>query len=885
MGMKKHTYGKRIISMILAIALVLGSVSVFAYRKAQASESEYNTVELSFGFDGGGGALYLTATIVDGPNKGQVIGSATAYGDWGSAGSASLVCDDMPDTQVTFSTASEYLCINAETSLDTYSSIVIGEGLIIDMIHDADLSVAVAPIRIKNTLKLAKTDGVWKTVREVPTVTNQVSIELDHFDNHAIWLKAAITDGPNAGKLIGGAEAYGNWKSATGSFVADKETTIDVQVSTASEFLYVEGLKHEDLSQYTTITFKKDSLFYPGSDALTDVPICIGNDLILEQKDGVWQVKSDEKEVVTNVKVTGYEMYPKKEDGFTQLILHTDVNLNQTYPGGGFKGTVQIGDKETDVTWYVEEKLLYTVDIAYEDYQRAESIQIADGSTYTMTTNPKKKVKVTNGLHLVKQSDTWMKSDVKIVKYPVKDFEIYRIPESGIYQLIIKSDTDIRNTTRMPLSGYVYLDGKAKKVDWYVDETNGLVYTVGITLKEGDTAKRIEVAADTLFTILNDTDRMIRISKGIKLVQIDGVWMKDEGQKKITYNDVKLSYSGCDGRGFYLKAQIVDGPDKGKTIGDTKVYGDWQSSASGLIRYNGNKTMDVWYSVSGDMIYISGDYNLDTMKKIAFEKGTVLTFLAGSLYTVPIRLSNTLTLAKDTRYDRWVNASDVNKKYTFHDVKLGVTRVTGSVLEMKGTFTKNSSKKLMDVYGDWVTLNGAVTLGDPDKGKYTDGQATWSLAGDMLMLYGISAGLMDSIQIKAGTILWPDASCKVQIPIRITNDVVMKRDAQDEWIISKGKYEAAGTATDQQDDTQTVQTEATDDRQAESIQKKKTSVRLVDQKSDTRTLTNSTITVAAAENHITWIYVAAASVCVLAGIAAILWIVLIRRRKGRKEES
>lgn len=885
MGMKKHIYGKRIISMILALTLVFGSVSVFAYRKAQASEANYNIVELSFGFDGGGGSLYLAAAIVDGPNKGQVIGSAAAYGDWGSAGVASLVCDDTPGVEVTFSSASEYLCINANPSLDGYSSIVIGEGMIIEMQHVADVSVPVAPIKIKNTLKLAKTDGVWKTVREVPTVTNQTAIELDRVEGNAIWLKATITDGPNAGKQIGGNEAYGDWKSATGSFVADKETTVDVQAATAGEFLYIEGLKHEDLSQYTTITFKKDSIFYPGSDALTDVPICINNELILEKKDGAWQVKSDEKEVVTNVKVTGYEMYPKEEDGFTQLILHTDVNLNKTYPGGGFHGTIRIGDEQKDVTWYVEEKLLYTVDITYEDYKRAESMQIADGSTYTMKTNPKKKIKVTNGLHLVKKSDTWMKSDTKIVKYSIKDFEFYRIPESGIYQLIIKSDVDMRDTTLMPLSGCVYLDGKAKTVDWYVDETNGLVYTVGITLKEGDAAKRIEVANDTLFTILNDTDRVIRISKGMKLVQIDGVWMKDEGQKKITYNDVKLSYSGCDGKGFYLKAQIVAGPDKGKTIGDAKVYGDWKSSASGEIRYNGNKTMNVWYSVSGDMIYISGDYDLNTMKKIAFEKGTVLTFLAGSLYAMPIRLANTLTLAKDTRYDRWVNASDVNKKYTFHDVKIGVTRVTGSVLEMKGTFTKNSNKQLKDVYGDWVTLNGAVTLGDPEKGKYTDGQATWSLAGDMLMLYGISAGLMDSIQIKAGTILWPDASCKVQIPIRITNDVVMKRDAQDEWIISKGKYEAAKAAANQQGDAQSAQTETKDDQKAGTVLEKQTFVRLVDKKGDTRMLSGSTITVASAENHTAWIYVAVACVSVLAGIAAILWIVLIRRRKGRKEES
>lgn len=881
--MNKYKLTKRILSVLLAVVLLAGTVSALRFQQADASQTSYNEVALSLGSPDGVG-FYLKATLTDGPNKGQVIGGASAYGDWGSNSQINILCDGN-EQKVTFSTASEFLYLSANPSLDTYSTIEIKEGLLLEMLTGSKL---MTPLKVKNTLKLAKENGEWKEVKDIPKETNKVEISYSNMDETNLWLTASIVEGPNAGALIGGAGAYGDWKTTTGTITVDGSKAMKVQACTASEFLCIKAFdNNESLPAATTIQLKHDTIFYPDAGALCTVPIQIKNDLTLEKKDGKWKVKADEseKEVVTDVKITGYEKYPKQEEGFCQIILKTDKNLNALYPEGGFSGEITIGNKKKTVEWFVGDNLIYTIGITYQEFMQAEKLSVKKDSVFTMLTNEKRKLKFTNGLSLAKESGIWLDTTAKKHNYAVDDHEIYRL--ENCYQLILKFTEDVRKTTIMPLTGSVLLDGKAKEVEWYVDETNGLFYTVGITLEEGDKAKKIEVAKDTLFTILNDTQNVLRISKPYQIIKIDGSWVKDEGQTKLVYNEVKLSYSSCDGRGFFLKAEIVAGPDKGKTIGSADVYGDWLSSASGAITYNKSKSMDVWFSPSADMIYVSGDYDLSKMKTITFKKGTVLEPLAGAKYNVMMKLANTLELAKDTRYDRWVLAKDVNKKYTFHDVTVGVTRVTGAVLEMKGAFN-NNDKLLKDVYGDWVLLNGAITIGDPANGKYTDGGATWSLAGDMLMLYGISAGLMDSIQIKAGTILWPDASCKTQTPIRITNPVVMKRNAEDEWVISKGKYvkptQTVNGSTDA-DATENGQGSSSNTTTGITIKADKdTTVRLVDPRDTKKELAVSHISVGQKENN-TMLYVGIATGCVILGILAILWIVIAKRRKGNSKKK
>jgi len=434
----------------------------------------------------------------------------------------------------------------------------------------------------------------------------------------------------------------------------------------------------------------------------------------------------------------------------------------------------------------------------------------------------------------------------------------------------------LRQVTNQPISGYVYIDGNKKQVEWYVDESTGAVYTVGITLEEGDSAKRIQIPKESLFTILNDSANVLEITKELKLVQIDGIWMLDEGQTKIDYNEVKVSFSSSDGRGFYLNAEIISGPDKGKDIGGEDVYGDWLTTATGAMSYNGDSTVDVFWSPTEKMIYISGDYDPSTMTSIQLKKGTVLRPAAGAPCSTMMRLANDLNLAFDARYNRWVLAGDENKQYTFNDVKVGVARVTGAALELQGTFVNMSSKKLMDVYGDWVNLVGEVILGDPNKGTYTNNGVTYSLAGTSLIIYGIQPGLMDTIEIKAGTILWPDSSCKSTDPIRIANDILLVRNTEDEWIIKAGKMTTKKNSS--QSTNETVQSEQKDVVQETlaSYDDEPTKVRLVDK--DGKHVQNGKQPVVSGN---VWGYIGIASVGVFA-VALITCLILFlkKRKKG-----
>lgn len=727
-------------------------------------------------------------------------------------------------------------------------------------------------IEFTTGLKLAKIDGIWVTDEGQTKIEyNDVKISFASSDERGFYLNAEIVAGPNKGKDIGGADAYGDWKTtATGDMTYNGNKTMSVYFSTAGTTLYISG--DYDLAKLKKVEFKKGTILTPMVGAQCNTLMRLKNDLKLVCKDGKWVVDSD-KEVVTNSPATDYEIYPKEEDGFCQLILKTETNLNTLYPNGTLLGKIQIGNKTKEVEWYIGDYLIYTTGITWDEYLSANKLVVADNAVFTLSTDPSKKIKITKGLKLVKKKDTWVKSDVKTVEYPITNYELYRIEnkKQEFYQLVLKSNVDLRDTTVMPLTGSILIDGKSKQVEWYVDETNGLVYTVGITLEEGDKATHIEVPTGSIFTILNDTENAIEITEGLKLVQIDGIWVLDEGQTKLDYNDVQISLSSGDGKGFYLNAEIVAGPDAGKTLGADDVYGDWKSTASGTMIYNGDQEMDVWFSTTGAMLYVSGDYNLDEITSIEFKAGTVLIPIEGAQKKTMLRLANDLKLAKDTRYNRWVLAGQENADYNFNDVQIGVTRVTGAVLELKGTFVNKTSTKLMEVYGDWVILNGAVTLGDPSTGTRTDSGAIWSLAGENLMLYGIQAGLMDSITIQAGTILWPDSSCLSADPIRIANDVILQRDEEDEWVIVAGKA-AASNKNIQNTETEAVEEEATTEGvETISTDSSEAKVRLVDENAQEKKSEDATA-IAASGNTFVYVGIAVIVVIICVLLAAfVIW--------------
>ncbi len=724
------------------------------------SASQPTSVEVELGLDWVSGNTVALTTDLGNNALNEIYGSVPD-----ATGSIYV---DGNECQIAYALSSGQLVIwNLPAEAATASKMEIREGLTLTF-EGKD-----RPLVVKNTLKFEKSGNTWVLDDGVDTTPVEVELGLDWISGSTVALTTDL--GNNALN-----EIYGSVPDATGSIYVDGNEC-QIAYALSSGQLVIWNLPAEAATASKMEIREGLTLTFEGKDR----PLVVKNTLKFKKHNGNWVIDTGVEDTVIDCQVTAYELWPNQSADYCQVVAKTDVDLQALYPDQAVTGKIKIGDVEKVVTWYIGTNLIYTVGITYDEFMTAESMTIETDSVFELTTDPTKKVKFTKGLELINKSGTWISSDVNVVNVPISDYELWRKGE--FYQLIIKSTTDLRPVTNQPISGYVYIDGNKKQVEWYVDESTGAVYTVGITLKEGDSAKRIQIPKDSLFTILNDSANVLEITKALKLIQIDGIWMQDKGQKKIDYNEVKVSFSSSDGRGFYLNAEIISGPDKGKDIGGEDVYGNWLTTATGAMSYNGNSTVDVFWSPTEKMIYISGDYDPSTMTSIQLKKGTVLRPAAGAPCSTMMRLANDLNLAFDARYDRWVLAGNENKQYTFNDVKVGVARVTGVELELQGTFTKMSNKKLMDVYGDWVNLVGKVILGDPDRGTYTNNGVAFSLAGTSLIIYGIQPGLMDTIEIKKGTILWPDSSCKSQNPIRIVNDILMIRDSEDEWVIKAGK--------------------------------------------------------------------------------------------------
>ncbi|MBQ8494198.1 MAG: hypothetical protein IJ465_00375, partial [Clostridia bacterium] len=99
----------------------------------------------------------------------------------------------------------------------------------------------------------------------------------------------------------------------------------------------------------------------------------------------------------------------------------------------------------------------------------------------------------------------------------------------------------------------------------------------------------------------------------------------------------------------------------------------------------------------------------------------------------------------------------------------------------------SDSSKIMDTYGDWTTVFGGIRMGILNAdGTYTwveESNMPWSVTGTYFYMSSLQLHLYDAVEIKKGTVLVPDASCKSQNPIVIANDFRMVRDEWEEWVV------------------------------------------------------------------------------------------------------
>lgn len=375
--------------------------------------------------------------------------------------------------------------------------------------------------------------------------------------------------------------------------------------------------------------------------------------------------------------------------------------------------------------------------------------------------------------------------DAEIVAGPDKGKKMadvygeWKEPALGIITYIRNGKEEKMNVLWSPCNGNeIYISGDYQD---YINELTHFTLTTG-TIVKPQSADYSQVP----MRVVND----VKIQK----YEEYGIWA-EVGQftDEMVFNDIRLSLVNSDGRGFYLKAEIVAGPDKGKNIAD--VYGEWvMPSPSGNMYYTASGTdleesvIAVWSSCNQNQIYISGGFQnfIDELDFVRFAKNTVIIPASDEFSQIPIRTVNELALEREVVYGLWGLKGQVKTPTEFFDVTVDVKDIRGHKLVLNVTPTNKSGKSISDVYGNYSSLYGAVTLTEPDLGEYVDAKTVYTIENDTFIMYDILPAVKDKIELKAGTVLLMHAGCESSVPVRIVNSVSLTRDAEDDWKYIKG---------------------------------------------------------------------------------------------------
>ena len=261
----------------------------------------------------------------------------------------------------------------------------------------------------------------------------------------------------------------------------------------------------------------------------------------------------------------------------------------------------------------------------------------------------------------------------------------------------------------------------------------------------------------------------------------------------------------------------------------------------------------------------------------------------------PYKLTSKVSVVKEG--ESWLDADymeEISKQEPL-EVKIVFDCVKGSAAIFKVVLP--NGKEIDDIYGDWTTARGVILRGvaEADAGNYsyTSEIAAYSITGNMFYMDGLRLHELDALQIDAGTILYADATCNSTQPIKITNQVRLIRDANDEWVIDKTfttEYNLVAeseTVSDNQNkaDSSEEQKDVVSEQKEEIIASDKedknykaTNIRYHDETEDEEA--NSSVQ----ENNILILAIGITSGVLLAALC-ILLIIVNKKRKDKQEQG
>lgn len=433
-------------------------------------------------------------------------------------------------------------------------------------------------------------------------------------------------------------------------------------------------------------------------------------------------------------------------------------------------------------------------------------------------------------------------SDNEHVVYFPGNGEVFFYTDGARETLLIDKDTE-----------FVAQDGKTViqfDKDYEIDLINQVIYEQGKKPVEKN-ALDLTIAFDK---IVNDSFMF--------------TWMMDSNQKPEA--------------GFYRADAVIDGEE-------TEV----------LIEYFASDNAFFIYPHCFNGVPVDGREGYPT-ESFELKEGTELTPVVKGTWAKntegqPYKLTSKVSVVKEG--ESWLDADymeEISKQEPL-EVKIVFDCVKGSAAIFKVVLP--NGKEIDDIYGDWTTARGVILRGvaEADAGNYsyTSEIAAYSITGNMFYMDGLRLHELDALQIDAGTILYADATCNSTQPIKITNQVRLIRDANDEWVIDKTfttEYNLVAeseTVSDNQNkaDSSEEQKDVVSEQKEEIIASDKedknykaTNIRYHDETEDEEA--NSSVQ----ENNILILAIGITSGVLLAALC-ILLIIANKKRKDKQEQG
>ena len=419
-----------------------------------------------------------------------------------------------------------------------------------------------------------------------------------------------------------------------------------------------------------------------------------------------------------------------------------------------------------------------------------------DGITGSIDTS-RKAVMVTNQLKVIKKDGVWMES----ASAENQEETVIAIGECAF------NNGDVFSAKITNLDA-------VKATRWYsaISTENSRTWGQVTGTIEADGEEQTMVVAfpgnGEVFFYLDGANKTLLISKNMKFSSANGKYIIqftknyeidlvnnlvfEQGKRPVEKKAVnlKLGFDRLVNESFMFSYELFNGqrPQAGYYRTEAVIDG---KETQVLMEYYPNDDAFFIYPNCFNATPVDGKEGYPA-KRFELKKGAVLTPIIVGTWSKnvngqPYQLSEGVSIVKDGTTWMDVDYFEYIKNAEPLNVKIVFERVKGRAAIMRVVTPDGQS--IDSIYGDWTTARGNILRGimNTATGAYTyeNELAAYSITGNTFYIDGLRLNELDGLQIDAGTILYPDSTCKSNIPIKIVNQLRIIRDENDEWQVDK----------------------------------------------------------------------------------------------------